>query len=348
MESTHEKTRLINRNYFVRLALVIFDIAAVNLAYFTALVVRFYVASEFNAVAVQYIPAFIKFAPFYTLACLIVFSAFKLYNSRWKYSGLNDLNRILFASLITCAIQVVGSVIFVMRMPITYYMIGSTVQFVLIATSRFSYRFVEIERNRLRNTHNKAAVNVMVVGVGETSRAVVKHLETSSQSAARPACLLDFRGNEPGGMIEGMPVFNGINSIEDAVQKYNVASVILADTVMPQNTKKQIRDICEKIGVEVLDFSGYMQDYRGMISLQSLMEYAKGPVELVINGQGEIFPDGERAMLAVIGKYTVGAVSAKADRLVVELEKDMLVRNDVNETWVHSYENETGENISFF
>ena len=34
--------------------------------------------------------------------------------------------------------------------------------------------------------------------------------------------------------------------------------------------------------------------------------------------------------------------------LVVELQKDILVPNDVKEEWVQTYEKETGEDISFF
>lgn len=141
MEQSSNRTKMYIRWFLLRLALVVFDIFAVNFAYFSALIVRFYVASEFNEWAVQYIPAFLQFAPYYTVCCLVVFGLFKLYNSRWKYAGLSDLNRILAACLVTCVIQIVGSVAFVLRMPITYYFIGAVIQFVLITVSRFSYRF---------------------------------------------------------------------------------------------------------------------------------------------------------------------------------------------------------------
>ena len=47
-----------------RLALLLFDIVVVNLSYFLALVVRFYVNKSFRAIAVdKYLPAFWEFAP---------------------------------------------------------------------------------------------------------------------------------------------------------------------------------------------------------------------------------------------------------------------------------------------
>ena len=149
-ESVNQRKIMYIRWFLLRLALVAFDIVAVNFSYFIALVIRFYVNFEFNVWAERYIPAFLRFAPYYTVCCLVIFWLFKLYNSRWKYAGLNDLNRILLACLLTCVVQVVGSVVFVLRMPITYYAIGAVIQFVLIAASRFYYRFFLMEPERVR------------------------------------------------------------------------------------------------------------------------------------------------------------------------------------------------------
>ena len=58
----------VNRKYIyirwvlLRLGLLVFDIFAVNAAYYLALVVRFYVNFEFNEWAVRYVPAFFEFA----------------------------------------------------------------------------------------------------------------------------------------------------------------------------------------------------------------------------------------------------------------------------------------------
>ena len=348
MEQSRNKMKMYIRWFFLRLALVVFDIFAVNFAYFSALIVRFYVASEFNTWAVQYIPAFLQFAPWYTVCCLAVFGLFKLYNSRWKYAGLNDLNRILTACLVTCVIQIVGSVVFVLRMPITYYFIGAVIQFVLISVSRFSYRFFLMERGRVRKRRNGTSINVMIVGVGETSHIVLKHLEQDADNAAHPVCMVDFRGEGFGNMLGGLPVVGGVDKIAASVKKYAVEYVILADTTMPQNIRKEIRDICKSLNVEVQDFSGYFQDSRGAVTLRNLMEYTKGEVELVINGKGQRFANGEQAVMSVTGKYVVTSISAQEGRLVIELRNDILVPNDVKEEWVQSYEKETGEGISFF
>lgn len=343
-----QKKSIYLRRFFLQLALVVFDIIAVNFAYFIALVIRFYVASEFNEWAVKYIPAFLRFAPLYTLCCLVIFGIFRLYNSRWKYAGLNDLNRILVACLVTSAVHVVGSVVFVMRMPITYYVIGGVIQLVLITCSRFSYRFFLMERVRIQKSRSRTRIPVMIAGAGETSHVVRRHLERDPSCAAYPVCILDFRAEGFGNILEGLPVVSGVDKMEPAIKKYGVECVILADITMPKGIRKEIRNICEGLNVAVQEFSGYFQDSRGALTLRNLMEYTSGEVELVIDGKPKQFHNGEQAVMSVMGKYVVKSVYAQNGRLTVVLQKDILVPNDVKEDWVRSYEQETGEDISFF
>ena len=55
---------------------VLLDLVAVNLSYYLALLIRFFVGGELRAVAEnRYMPAFLGFAPFYTVLCLLVFMA---------------------------------------------------------------------------------------------------------------------------------------------------------------------------------------------------------------------------------------------------------------------------------
>lgn len=58
MDITTSKKYIYIRWLLLRLGLVIFDVLAVNAAYYLALVVRFYVNFEFNVWAVKYVPAF--------------------------------------------------------------------------------------------------------------------------------------------------------------------------------------------------------------------------------------------------------------------------------------------------
>ena len=78
---------------------VLLDIVAVNAAYYLTLLLRFYMNGEFREVASNsYMPAFERFAPFYTVLAILVFALFRLYGGMWQFAGINDMNRILGAN----------------------------------------------------------------------------------------------------------------------------------------------------------------------------------------------------------------------------------------------------------
>ena len=173
-------------------------------------------------------------------------------------------------------------------------------------------------------------------------------MERNPEGVARPVCLVDFRSNDSGDVMQGVPVIGGVDKIDEAVKKYNIGCVILADTTMPDSIRKQVREICAKQEVEVREFTGYLQESSGSMTLRTLLSYTKGEVEVVLEGEHHVFANGEQAALAMTGKYLINSVAAKESRLVVELQKDILVPNDLKEDWVRSYEKESGEDISFF
>ena len=124
------------------------DIIAVNAAYLLALLVRFYVNFEFRPTVTYYLTAFWQFAPFYTVLAIAVFAAFRLYGGMWRYAGINDMNRIILANLCTSVVQIVGTALFIRRMPITYYIIGALLQFVFVSLIRFGYRILLVEKKK--------------------------------------------------------------------------------------------------------------------------------------------------------------------------------------------------------
>ncbi len=344
---SEKKTRVtMSRDWWIRRALlVLWDILSVNLSYFLALVVRFYVHSEFRAVASdRYLPAFQGFAPFYTVLCLGVFVLFRLYNSRWRVAGLHDLNRILAANAVTTVIHVLGTLIFFDRMPVSYYIIGALVQCVMFLISRFSYKILSVESVRL-SRRSRANLNVMLVGVGETARMLRRQIESDHQNLANPVCMFSWK-DRSSAMLDGLPVLNDLDSLPAYFEKYQVRCVILADSILPEEIRDRIREACKKANVEVQDFSGYMTGGPGLTPGR-LLEYAGGPVTLVKDGARKDYRNSEEAAMAIHGSFGVRSIRAEEGRLVVELETASRIL-DTQEAWVRKTEQETGEEISFF
>lgn len=331
-----------------RLVLVLFDVVAVNLSYYLALVVRFYVNNEFRAIAqTDYLPAFWQFAPYYSFICVMVFAAFKLYNNRWTYAGLHDLNWLFAANVVTAAIHVAGTLLFVQRMPITYYVIGAMLQFVLTAVSRFAYRFAVMESTRL-SVRNRTSLNVMIVGTGETARILRGQIENDSANVAHPVCIFSYKDTQNGTMMNGLPIVTGLDKLPEQLRKYQIKCVMLADALMPADIRMQIREICQTSEVEVQNFSGFMTGEGSSLTAKKLLEYTSGPVDVVVNGLTASFENGEKALMNLNGNYHVQRICAKDGRLVVFLTVETVILNDVQKAWVREEEEKEGKEISFF
>ena len=292
-----------------RILLVIYDIGAVNVSYFFAIWLRFYVNDEFAWIAEeQYIPAWIKFTPWYTLICIGIFLTFGLYKSRLRSAGYNDLNRVVISNLVCAAVQIIGSCLFVRRMPISYYFIGAVVQMALIFFSRFSLR-----------RRKPAGINTMIVGNGETAKVLRSQIERDPDSVNRLVCIFSDKEYGARGFSDGLPVYGDINKLEEIIDRHSVRVVLLADSLMREEIRNQIKEICYSLKVEVQDFSGYLQKEGSTLTLQKLMERYQGPVSVMSENVLREFDNGEQALMTIAHRREVSNISVRDNRLVVEL-----------------------------
>lgn len=325
--------------------IVILDVVAVNLSYFLALMIRFYVNNEFRPTVSYYLTDFARFAPFYTVLCIVVFAFLRLYNGMWRYAGLNDMNRIIAASGITCLIQIVGTALFIRRMPITYYIIGALLQFIFVSIIRFAYRFIIVEHKKIAN-RNLPAINVMVIGAGEIGRRVIKQLE--DDSAYRPVCVIDSKSTTDGKTFDGIPVLSGAAQVEGAISKYGVKAVFIADPALSADSRDAMKNLCDSKGLDLQDYTGFLSNLTGRLSLTGLLEAARCPV--IINNGNEMneYADGHEALQYLTDRYVVNSVTANGGKLVIDVRENKSEAYAGYEAWLQKHKEETGEEVSYF
>ena len=313
--------------------IVILDVIAVNLAYFLALMIRFFVNGEFRPTVRYYLTDFLHFAPFYTIICLLIFAAFQLYGGMWRYAGINDMNRIIGASVITAVIHVIGTAVFVRRMPITYYVMGAVMQFLFITLIRFGYRILLVEKKKVA-ARNTPSVPAMIIGAGETARKAIHHLE---DTPFRATVVVDEKS--AGKTLDGIPI------IPAAEQGYaQVRAVFIAEPGLNSEKRKAIRAACEEKGLELQDYTGYLSNLAGKVPVTSLLEVIPGPVELEIDGKIRKYTSGHEALENLKDRFEVKSVEATK----IVLMHPNTAAYIGYEAWAQQYKEETGEDISFF
>ena len=257
------------------LLIVLLDIIAVNASYLIALYARFYGITVIGDVFYSYVNAFWQFAPFYTVICLLAFWQLKLYNGMWRYAGINDVNRIIFASVMTSLIHVFGTIIFVKKMPLSYYVVGSVFQIVALFVIRLGYRVFLMERGKLIR-HSSPSENTMIVGHGADVKKVLDYISSSTfnfkhdgnnneektvnggsaSASLRPVVVVDDKV-AAGKMMNGVPVVKS-NDIDAVIEKYKVRNIIIADPFIENGLRKKIEKESENRHLELVDMGGYL------------------------------------------------------------------------------------------
>lgn len=297
----------------ISLCLAIYDAIAVNAAFYAALWLRY--DCKFWAIPTYYIDALRAFAPVYTVFCLLVFWCCKLYKSIWRFAGAHEMYRAAVATLITLVFQVAGTIFQsrvlgttaqIPRMPITYYCIGITLQFILTIGMRFSYRIILSFKKPAAAEQRK---RVMLIGAGAAGQMILRDLNRSETSGDMVCCIIDDNPNKWNRFMEGVPVVGGRNDIFTNVEKYKIDKIVLAIPSATVEEKRDILGICSETDCELKQVSvmyrqmGQIVDANSIknvsiedllgrapitINMDEVFEFISGKVILVTGGGGSI------------------------------------------------------------
>ena len=259
------KIKKIQHWQMVSLFLIIYDIVAVNAAYFLALWLRF--DCHFSAIPGNYLEAYKSFAPIYTVLAIVVFSVCRLYKSIWRFASYSELVYCTVATGICFLIQFLGINTFFTRMPISYHLFGIVGQAVLIIGIRFMYRFVLLLGNlRKKNTADNRK-RVMLIGAGNAGQMILRDIHKAKETPDQVCCIIDDNPNKWNRFVEGIPVVGGRDDILASVEKYKIDKIYLAIPSATAAEKRDILNICNESGCELKQLPGMYQFVTGEVSV---------------------------------------------------------------------------------
>lgn len=322
----------------IALYLLVYDVIVINASWFFGLLLRFDL--RYSSIPPEYLNAYLKFAPFYTLFTVIVFYIFRLYNSIWRFASFSELNRILGATGVTTLFHVVGITAFLHRMPVSYYVVGAAAQFCLVTAIRFSYRFVILEKAR-RDKNLKSVHNAMIIGAGAAGLVILKELKVSNDANARPLCVIDDNPNKWGRVMDGIPIVGGRDSILESVKKYNIDQILFAIPSATAEEKRDILNICKEAGCELLTLPGIYQMTNGEVSLSKMKPVAvedllgRDPIKVNMD---EIFRHLKGKSILVTGGG--GSIGSELCRQIAGHEPGKLIIFDIYENNAYEIEQE--------
>nr|WP_288952022.1 nucleoside-diphosphate sugar epimerase/dehydratase [uncultured Catenibacterium sp.] len=306
---------------------MVYDFAAVIVSFGIALWLRF--DCKVTSVEPQYLTTYTKTIIIYALFCLVVFWFLRLYKSIWRFASYSELMRVILATVVTGVIYTGSLLVFNLHMPVSYYVIGITVQFIATLGIRFFYRFVLLLRGRTNNEVQKK--NVMIIGAGSAGQMLFRDIKHAKETNETVACFIDDNPNKWDRYIDDVPVFGSRDHILEAVDKFNIEKIYVAVPSANPQDKRDILRVCNETSCELMNLPGMYQLYTGQVSVSKMK---KVQIEDLL-GRDPIKPNMDEVFAYVRNKVVlitgVGSIGSELARQIASHNPKQLILFDVYE-----------------
>ena len=310
------------------------DILATFVSFFAALLFRFDL--HYSAVPSTYLEYFLYLVPLWCLFTVVVFYAFRLYHSVWSFVSIEEALSVLKSYLILIPCFVISSLILKMRMPISFYAIGSACALVCHTGIRFSYRILRRYTQKvstlIHSDNEKHIQRVMIIGGGNTGSVLIKELQSSPASNQIPVCIIDDNPGKLGRSLFGVPIVGGKEDLITKAAEYDIDTIIYAIPSVSGLTKKQYLDLAKETGCKLRTVPGISQIANGEVSISQVKE-----VELVdLLGRDPIVVDNEAVFNMITGKTILvtgggGSIGSELCRQIASHNPKQLIIFDIYE-----------------
>ena len=319
----------------VVLCLVAYDALVMAASYFFALWIRF--DCRITEIPAKYFTSWISFTPIYIIASFFVFWKLHLYQSIWRFASFTELKKVIYGAVITAVLHTVGITVLFRRMPISYYLIGAFVQFMLVLFVRFAYRFVNLERKIHSKAPEVKESRVMLIGAGSAGQMVLRDLHNTTEINNRVYCIIDDNPNKWDRYIDGVPVVGGRDKILENVEKYDIDKIFLAIPSATAVQRKEILEICKDTGCEMKNLPGLSDLAIGKVTVNSLkdvnVEDLLGREPVSVN-MDEIYDFISGKTVLVTGGG--GSIGSELCRQVAKNRPNKLIIFDIYENNAHA------------
>ena len=327
---------LFERLHMKDLLFMLYDMATVVASYFFALWIRF--DCQFTEIPDKHLLAWLRFAPIYIILCMVVFRIFHLYKSIWKYASIVEATRIMCASGILGVLHAVLITLLFGRMPISYYVIGIAVQFLLVVAVRFCYRFVLLERNKSKKLSQAVmSSRVMLIGAGEAGQMILRDLQRSPHINEIACCIIDDDKKKQGRLLYGVPIVGGREDILLNVEKYKIEKIYLAMPGATAGQRRDILDICKETDCQLKSLPGLAEIVSGKVDAGSMRDVSVEDLlgrESVKVNMDEIYRSITDKVILVTGGG--GSIGSELCRQIAKYHPRQLIVFDIYENNAHA------------
>lgn len=303
------------------IAFLLADIVIVNLVYFVTTIT--YWIFRTDAALIRQLALRI---PYVTLAYILCYAIFRVYQTAWRYAGLADmLKYFVSAGVGTCGVWVcdyilmkinrhliangTASTLYFNVLPRAVYLDSLLIIILCCLTMRLASRsYLMFKHERNRKMHLAEMKQILIIGAGEAGTSLIRDFENNSYKFGNPAALIDDDKSKIGLLVNGVPVVGNCDDIERVCADYSIDEIIFCIPSITDDRKREILNGAIKTGIpvkiapDIADLENSKISYKEMRSVDILdllsrpeiklnpdvCKYVTGKTVLVTGGGGSI------------------------------------------------------------
>lgn len=317
------------------LTLFLLDSFTILLSYILGFLVRFIDQSESIYAYAEHFKNIIIFLPVVLGINYLFFYIMKINNSLWKYTSIDEVARICFAS--ACA-NILWFII-VCVVPITPYIrsipiLAMMFQIFIMLGLRLSYRWY-----RKKYFERQKHKNAIIVGAGSAGNLLYRDILTNDKFDYRVIGFIDDNKNLTGKIISGVNVLGTVADLKKISEDKNIDIVYVA---IPSASKKRIAEIvqvCSSLNLKtsIMDYT-VREDLEEKSSLRDVSIedlLGRDEVKLDIDSIGNYLSNGT---IMVTGAG--GSIGSELCRQILKYNPKKLVLFDIYENNMYALQQE--------
>ncbi|MGN0417220.1 polysaccharide biosynthesis protein [Anaerostipes faecalis] len=331
--------------------LFVLDIILIQGASAMAILTRFeFVPSQVDP---MFLDTLFRFAWINTFCTIIIFAAYHLYATLWRFASVMDFFNVVKAVGISTLFQFVGMHMLNFPIPRSYAILYLGWLGLFAAIPRILIRVLRGGRRVPLQKPNKPQIPVMLIGAGEAGSMILNEIKNSSLVEKDIVCIIDDDSKKWGTYLNGVPVVGGRQRIPRYVIQFGIEEIILAIPTLKAKDRKSILNICKSTGCKMSTLPGLYQLINSEVkvsmlrevqiedllgreavktNLPSIMSYVEGRKVMVTGGGGSIGSELCRQIagyhpkqLIVIDNYENNAYELQMELKRKYPELDMIV-----------------------
>ena len=227
--------------------LMVIDLTAILASIYLALSLRLDGLLDYESFAV-YLP--IALVPLFVRP--IVNEWFGLYRRAWGYASVPDLIQVVWAIVAGTAIGLIGffgillpaGLVGAQGFPRSFWVLEMVLSLVMIGGSRFFIRACNEHGGRTVIGGATATLTpALLFGAGRTGALMARFALREPKAGVKPVGFLDEAPAHRGASVAGLPVFGGLDRLEDAVRRTGARMLLIT---MPNASGEAVRRVMDR------------------------------------------------------------------------------------------------------